>query len=340
MISLAYNARVAAASSLNLPGILPITMRPRLLNLKLTENCNSRCITCDDWRTHREQRITTQRAKDLLEELKALGVKNLRLTGGEPLLRQDLFEILDACGEDWFDGVTLATNGLLLSRYADRVNASIITRVSVSLDAIGARNDRIRGIKGHYNAVVTTLPSINKDIKIASTFTKELLPDLEELILFCKEHGYGYDVNLLDAQPFLRSSKEVIEAVDALRPSEDEIEHGIQLLSHYSILPNYVLANAKQFMVNRSFEYNHCMLGYMAVNIDSRGDVTTGCIVYKPVGNIRENKLEAIIDSTLYRDSARRMYRLDCPLCGCGYSFSATCKKPWRAVAYALQRIR
>ena len=218
MIDIFYNMRLAAASSFNQAGLLPRNTRPYLANIKLTENCNSRCITCDYWRTKSKQLISTKRAKLLLRELKKAGIKNIRLTGGEPLLREDLFDILDTCSNDWFDRVVLATNGLLLSRFAEKINKSIITNVTVSLDGGGERNDRIRGIKGYYDKVVNALPSIHRKIKIVSTFSNELLPDLEELLRYCKEQGYAYDINLLDKQMYFFSSKEVCKTIDELWP--------------------------------------------------------------------------------------------------------------------------
>ncbi len=335
-----YISKLAAASFLNLTGLLPKTVHPQLVNIKLVENCNARCITCDYWRTYDRSLIETERAKSLFKELHILDIKNLRLTGGEPLLRKDLFEVLGACGNNWFKKVILATNGLLLSHFADKINESIITQVTVSLDAVGERNDRIRGIKGYYDKVINSLHLIKKHIKIVSTFTKDLISDLEELIFYCNEHGYDYDVNLLDKQMYFFSSKDVRNSVKSLWPSEENTTRGLKLLSDYKILPNYILENIRMFLADRSFEFDHCIQGFIEVNIDAKGQVRTGCNVFKPVGNIIKDDLITIINSTAYHNSVKQMYGLDCPLCTCGYGISASFKKPWCTFPYVLKRIR
>lgn len=112
----------------------------------------------------------------------------------------------------------------------------------------------------------------------------------------------------------------------------------LQLLSSYGILSGYVLDNTRPFLKDRRFDLNHCVLGYCGIFVDSEGDVRTGCSVYEPVGGILKSDLASVVRSAPYRDSANRMYRLECPLCTCGYSTSAAYKKPWRVAAHALRR--
>jgi MoaA/NifB/PqqE/SkfB family radical SAM enzyme len=340
VIDLLYHGRLAAAAALGLPALLPAEVRPLWASLKLTGGCNSRCLTCEHWRSSGEDALSTARLKRLLGELRDLGVRHVRLTGGEPLLRRDLFEVLSSCGPDWFDGVTLATNGLLLARHADEINASPITRVTVSLDGIGPTNDRIRGRAGDWDTVVAALPSIRKPVKIVSIFTRELVPDLEGMLRFCEERGYGFDVNIPDAQPSFGSSAEAMEAVEALRPSAADVELGVRVLARHGVLPPFVLENLREFLLCRRFLFRHCVLGWLGVYVGSDGAVTPGCIASEPLGNVLETDLRTILSAPGYRAAAERMFRLDCPLCGCGYGASAAYCKPWRAAGYALRRLR
>src|SRR5215469_1885752 len=91
---LGYIGRVWAGSNL-LTGLLPKKTRPIMASLKLTENCQAACVTCDYWRTTWADKITTDGAIDLINQLGDCGVKYLRFTGGEPLLRRHLFTVLD-----------------------------------------------------------------------------------------------------------------------------------------------------------------------------------------------------------------------------------------------------
>ena len=77
------------------PSFLPKEIHPLSLHLKLTENCQARCVSCDYWKTRWKDEITTERAVRLIDEVVDLGIGTLRLTGGEPLIRKDLFEVLE-----------------------------------------------------------------------------------------------------------------------------------------------------------------------------------------------------------------------------------------------------
>src|SRR5262249_44109272 len=152
------------------------------------------------------------------------------------------------------------------------------------------------------------------------------------------DRGYTFDVNLPDNQMYFFSRRETLQAVDALWPSEQDVELGLEILSRHHILPDYVIQNAREFLTKRTFKFNHCIQGYIEINIDSNGGVRTGCNVFEPVGNLLEKDLKVIINSDAYRESVKKMYRLQCDLCTCGYAISATYKQPWNALSYALKR--
>jgi len=335
-LNLIYKARLAVACSLDSPAILPANIRPGFLNLNLTENCQSKCVTCDYWKTKWENHITTDRAIELLQEAKKLGIQSLRLTGGEPLLRKDLFEILGSLQQGDFKRIILATNGLLITKYHNQINSSVISEVTVSLDGIGKNYDEIRGVKGGYNKITRALPLLKKRISIMSTFTNKLVTDLEQMISFCQRNNYVYGINIPDTALYFFDSPEVKKNVEALFPSDDEIDKGMAILREKGIMQDYLIANACKFMRERKFEFNHCILGYIEIIIDSKGDVRTGCNVFKPVGNILEHQLRDVLDHHDYRNSTRKMFNLDCGLCSCSYGTSAMYNKPWYIANYIL----
>jgi MoaA/NifB/PqqE/SkfB family radical SAM enzyme len=129
---------------------LPRTIRPLSAHIKLTENCQAKCISCDYWKTRWRDAINTEQAIDLVDQIAAAGIRSLRLTGGEPLLRKDTFEVLDKANSASFKNVILQTNGLLLKKLHKEVNDSPITKVAVSVDGLEKTNDLIRGINGYF----------------------------------------------------------------------------------------------------------------------------------------------------------------------------------------------
>src|SRR5215472_14427318 len=112
---------------------LPSTIRPLAAHIKLTENCQARCISCDYWKSRWQDAIETNRAVELINEISAMGIRSLRLTGGEPLLRRDLFQILAKANTSHFKRIILQTNGLLIKKLHNEINASRISDVCISV---------------------------------------------------------------------------------------------------------------------------------------------------------------------------------------------------------------
>jgi MoaA/NifB/PqqE/SkfB family radical SAM enzyme len=132
--------------------LLPSSIRPLSAHIKLTENCQAGCISCDYWKSRWQDRIGTDRAVELLNEIGAAGIGTLRFTGGEPLLRQDMFEVLRKANTSKFKHIILQTNGLLLKKLHKEINSSPITKIAVSIDGLKESNDLIRGIQGYFES--------------------------------------------------------------------------------------------------------------------------------------------------------------------------------------------
>ena len=334
-----YNAKLTVACNTNLSGVLPSKIHPTVAGIHFTENCNSRCRTCDCWRSRTEDKISTQRAIDLLDELDALGIKNIRLAGGEPLMRRDLFEILGHLNHDPRRRITLATNGLMLKKCTDDINSSPITNLTVSLDGVGETNDQIRGVTGGFDRVWDSLSRINKRIKIVSTLTNKLTPDeIKNIVELCKSQNYGFDINLPDSSIYLFASEEVRESVEALWPDLNEAIACLDYLVETGRMPNFIKKNAVHYLKTKKFCFNHCIQGFVCLYVDSQGNVRTGCYAFPPVGNIFEKSLEQIIHSEEYMRLAKKMFRYECPNCTCGYGISATYHSPVKGIAYAINR--
>jgi cyclic pyranopterin phosphate synthase len=111
----------------------------RDLRISLTDRCNLRCDYCMPaeglpWQP-REQHLTAEEITRLVRILAGMGVRTVRLTGGEPLLRRDLAEIIAAMHAiDGIDDVALTTNGVLLARQAAQLAQAGGARLNVSLD--------------------------------------------------------------------------------------------------------------------------------------------------------------------------------------------------------------
>ena len=127
---------------------------PICLTWELTYACNLACVHCLSSSGRRDPReLTTDEAKAVLDELRALQVFYINLGGGEPMLRRDFFELVEYATGNGI-GVKFSTNGAFLGRpEAERLAAMDYVDVQISLDGIdAATNDPIRGAGSYATA--------------------------------------------------------------------------------------------------------------------------------------------------------------------------------------------
>ena len=132
---------------------LPVTNRPRDtlgrplhdLRISVMDRCNFRCPYCmpkEQYHEHYKflkpsERLSFEEIVRLTQLIVPLGVKKIRLTGGEPLLRPNLPELIgELTTLDGVEDVALTTNGVLLAKHAAELKASGLNRVTVSLDTL------------------------------------------------------------------------------------------------------------------------------------------------------------------------------------------------------------
>lgn len=121
------------------------------LRISVTDRCNERCLYCmpqsyTGWEP-RADHLTTDEIVEIAGTAVRMGVRKLRITGGEPLLRRDIIEIVRRlAGLSRETSVAMTTNGLLLEGVADELKAAGLSSLNVSLDALNP--ERYRSITG------------------------------------------------------------------------------------------------------------------------------------------------------------------------------------------------
>jgi len=115
------------------------------LRISVIDRCNFRCTYCMPRETYHEryrflksaERLSFDEIVRIARLFVALGVRKLRITGGEPLLRPNLADLVgDLTGLPGVEDVALTTNGVLLAKYASELKAAGLERVTVSLDSL------------------------------------------------------------------------------------------------------------------------------------------------------------------------------------------------------------
>jgi len=304
--------------------LLPDKVYPFRASIRLTENCNSKCITCNYWKKKWEDRISTHDAIKIIQKLKKIKIERIRFTGGEPLLRKDFFEIIDTINNGDFKKITVATNGLLLKKYADKINNSCITDLGVSIDGMSETNDMIRGIKGYFNTVFEGISKIKKRVTVMTTLNQYNAYELDELINLCEDYGVLWDFNLLDNRLFFLKGNNLSN----IWPDKNAVNHIMYVIRKNMNRP--VLKRINQLQLNYAEQYlkrlpidePRCYLGYTDIDIDSSGNLWTGCYVLPPIGNVLKDEIEVLLNSNSYKKRLLKMLNRECPGCTCGYELN------------------
>ena len=169
--------------------------KPRLIFWELTKGCNLRCIHCRASATELSSPsdLSTQAARDIIDQIAAVSTPILVLSGGEPLFRSDIFE-LARYGTDKGLRVALATNGTLVTKQvAQRIVDSGVRRVAISLDGADAlTHDSFRGIPGAFDAAIAgfrNLKSLGMSVQINTTIARHNAHQLPKVLELAKSLG-------------------------------------------------------------------------------------------------------------------------------------------------------
>lgn len=157
-----------------------------------TRRCNLRCIHCYSESQDRKYsgELTTEEAKSLIEDLAEFKAPVLLFSGGEPLLRDDLYE-LGAYAFSLGIRPVISTNGTLIDdRAAKKIKESSFSYVGISLDGIQENNDRFRGVKGAFNQALKGIKNCTQaGVKVGLRFTinRHNYRDIPEIFNLLKE---------------------------------------------------------------------------------------------------------------------------------------------------------
>lgn len=333
-MSVTYLPRVWAGTKFS-PKLLPSQIRPLSAHVKLTENCQAKCISCDYWKTRWQDGISTERAIELMNEIEAAGIGSLRLTGGEPLLRKDLFEVLSKSNASRFKRIILQTNGLALKKLHKEVNASPITDIAVSIDGLKESNDIIRGIRGYFDLGIEGLSLMRgKRLAISVTLNRMSASELQELEERAEAVGAHLEFNILSTSLFFLKDADT----DSMWPAREDVGKITDFLK--SRRPGYEVDYIGRYYSKQQPAEPPCILGYTQVFVMSNGDVLTGCYPLPPVGNILRQTLAEVLASEAYVRQAGAMVRRECPGCTCGVESSLAMQHGISSAFFELSKLR
>ena len=179
------------------------------LRVSVTDRCDFRCVYCmaeDMIFLPRQSVLSLEELDRLASTFVARGVRKLRLTGGEPLVRRNIMSLIESLSRHLgkgLDELTLTTNGSQLARYADALTDCGVARINVSLDTLDPAKFRAITRFGDLASVLRGIDAADRagfKIKINTVALRDINEDeIADLIRW--SHGRGFDLTLIETMP-------------------------------------------------------------------------------------------------------------------------------------------
>ncbi|MEO6153312.1 MAG: GTP 3',8-cyclase MoaA [Croceibacterium sp.] len=218
--------------SCSTPLVDAFNRRISYLRLSVTDRCDLRCSYC----MPEAMQFLPRKEVLSLEELHKLalafidrGVTKIRLTGGEPLVRRDMIELVRAIGRklgDGLDELTLTTNGTQLAHHAEDLVAAGVKRINVSLDTMDgalfqqlSRRDRLSQVLEGIAAAKQAGLAVKLNTVALKALNESEIPFLVEWA-----HAHGHEITLIEVMPLGEIDGERVDHYLPLSAVRDALE--------------------------------------------------------------------------------------------------------------------
>ncbi len=289
---------------------------PSLISWNLTQKCNLKCPHCYMEAGRKAvNELTTDECIGLIDEMKSLGTEMVILTGGEPLLRRDIYDIASYASSQglW---VVMGTNGVLLNdKVAQRMLECGVKGVGISIDSIDPeKHNSFRGGPNAWEYSVRGLEVARKhglQVLVQSTVMESNQDEIPQLIEFAREKGAwsfnlyflvqtgrGQEMNDLSPQQTHDMLSYLVDVQDDFRP----------MLVRSKCAPQF-----KQISYEKGrggLESGGCMAGTQYLRITPNGDVTPCPYMTEVAGNIREQSFTEIWKNSAVLNDLRNPNKL------------------------------
>lgn len=173
--------------------------------ISITDACNLRCLYCmpNGYIAKHYNFLTVEEIKNIVTALAHLGVKRIRVTGGEPLVRQDILDIIRTINEVYgIEDIGITTNGILLGDKIFDLFENGLKRVNISLDSL--KEDRFKKLTG--GDLKRVLDGLNKALELGLVVKVNMIPikgiNDDEIVDFIEmTKNMNIDVRFIELMP-------------------------------------------------------------------------------------------------------------------------------------------
>ncbi|MFH2070128.1 MAG: radical SAM protein [Elusimicrobiota bacterium] len=311
---------------------LGLFVKPYNITWFITWRCNLLCNYCDIGRQNQDelkrQELTLEEIRAAVLQLKKIGAKYITFAGGEPLLREDLFDVIKFCKENNLV-VGIVTNGVAINEtIAEKLASSGVDHIHVSLDSPDDTQDEIRAMKGAFKKVDAGLRMLAKykgaagfHLGIGSVISRYNYNKLEKLFEYALDTG----LDSVAPQPFFSyqmRDKKMLEKFVLSGSEITELEAELKRISEkYPRLlrnSNFFIKNIPEYFRNPKMPGTMCFAGGLTLIIFPEGNVGVCYPLHQGVaGNVRETEIGGIIKSEKFRQLVRKVRNKECATCWC-----------------------
>lgn len=251
---------------------------PFYIAIEVTTSCNQKCLHCYNIRDRKDE-ISFSQIREALKEASDLGALFFSITGGEPLLREDIWDILD-CAVKLNYATLLYTNGILIGpAQARRLKKIGIYWVDITiLGASSETHDRITGVPGSFDLSIRAIELLRKEdigVAVKTPALKENFAELDELKKKISSMGLMHIVS------------------PVVYPRDDGDEEPLKHRLTDEQMRDYFRYYEPADRINPFGEFS-CDLGRVMLAISAKGDVYPCLCVPYSVGNISKDSLGSL----------------------------------------------
>lgn len=290
---------------------------PERLTLMLTSENNLECSLADmSERQYDKKELTRDESFKIIHEAVRIGVKRLDITGGEPLLHGNIFEILEKARSLGLL-VTLHTNGILLKRHMDRLLKAKLHCIVVSVHGFKETHMKVCNITAHYDDIIWSLEYLHKHGQAVAAHcivAKENIHELEDLYDYLHQKGVP-----LRFSPVLGKPRSYIMQEEERKGFKDLIR---RLRREGAITEGQFRYQSKIFdYFDAGKTRTRCLGLCRSFGVDVYGDLVTCNLWNNPerpvpyLGNLFENDLEELWYSEKARGARVSVYQSGCGGC-------------------------
>ncbi len=318
-----------------------------LVSIDLTSKCNLNCKHCGSISVEDKNELTINEIRDVIKEISGFKPERIVFSGGEPLLKKGIFDLLEYTHELGINTYMPSNGTLITSDIAKKLKKVNLGGIVISLDGNEEIHDKIRGKKGTFEKAINAIKYLVDEglkVTIKLTVMKWNMDQYKYLVDLTKELGVEEFAlkRYIPAGKMKVNKKELLVAPEEYKEVVDKAwvyaqKKGIKMMSRDPVIIPYLykekIENKYKDKLNDEI-LGGCLAGISICNIDNKGNVSPCGFVPKFAGNIRKDYFSDIWNnSSLFKKLRKR----DCLKGKCKFCKYINLCGGCRAMAYSLK---